>query len=155
MVLSSRLFKILTLDGEEQHPILNDRHNIVVISDEAHRSQYGLKAKLNQKDGTYKYGYAKHMRDAIPNASFIGFTGTPISFEDKDTQAVFGGYVSIYDIQDAVDDGSTVPIYYEFRLVKIDINRAEIDALSDQVEEVIEDEEDIGSKEKLRENGAD
>ena len=95
------------------------------------------------------------MRDAIPNASFIGFTGTPISFEDKDTQAVFGGYVSIYDIQDAVDDGSTVPIYYRSRLVKIDINRAEIDALSDQVEEVIEDEEDIGSKEKLRENGAD
>ena len=137
-------------DDENHHPILNDRHNIVVISDEAHRSQYGLKAQLNKDTGQYKYGYAKHMRDALPFASFIGFTGTPISQEDKDTRAVFGGYVSIYDIQDAVDDGATVPIYYESRLAKLDLNHDEIAALSDQVDEVVEDEEDITSREKTK-----
>ena len=148
-IIFTTVQKFSPLDGEDEHPILNDRHNIVVISDEAHRSQYGLKAKLN-KDGTYKYGYAKHMRDAIPNAAFIGFTGTPISFEDKDTRSVFGNYVSVYDIQDAVDDGATVPIYYESRLAKLDINREEIEALSDQVDEVIEDEEDTGTREKTK-----
>ncbi|MCV5625780.1 DEAD/DEAH box helicase family protein, partial [Escherichia coli] len=89
-------------EGENAHPILNGRSNIVVISDEAHRSQYGIKANLDRKTGVYKYGYAKHMRDALPNASFLGFTGTPVSAEDRDTRAVFGDYVSIYDIQDAV-----------------------------------------------------
>ncbi len=130
-------------------PVLNDRHNIVVISDEAHRSQYGLKATL-KADGSYKFGYAKHMRDALPNAAFIGFTGTPIANEDKDTRAVFGDYVSIYDIQDAVDDGATVPIYYESRLAKLDINRDLIDELSDQVDDVVEDEEDVGQREKTK-----
>ena len=86
------------------------------------------RAVLDKKTGKYEYGFAKHMRDALPNASFIGFTGTPIALEDKDTRAVFGDYVSIYDIQDAVDDGATVPIYYESRLAKLDINQAEIDA---------------------------
>jgi type I restriction enzyme R subunit len=148
-IIFTTVQKFSPLDEEENHPILNGRHNIVVISDEAHRSQYGLKATLT-KDGKYKYGYAKHMRDALPNAAFIGFTGTPISFEDKDTRAVFGDYVSIYDIQDAVDDKATVPIYYESRLAKLDLNRDEIEALSDQVDEVIEDEEDIGSREKTK-----
>jgi type I restriction enzyme R subunit len=134
---------------EKHHPILNNRHNLVVISDEAHRSQYGLKAKL-VADGQYKFGYAKHMRDALPFASFIGFTGTPISQEDKDTRAVFGDYVSVYDIQDAVDDGATVPIYYESRLAKLDLNHAEISALSDEVEEVVEDEEDVSNREKTK-----
>lgn len=90
------------------------------------------------------------MRDAIPNASFIGFTGTPISFEDKDTRSVFGDYVSIYDIQDAVNDGATVPIYYESRLAKLDLNREEINKLSDRVDEVIEDEEDLNAREKTK-----
>lgn len=148
-IIFTTVQKFSPLDDEDAHPILNDRHNIVVISDEAHRSQYGLKAKLSA-DGTYKYGYAKHMRDAVPNAAFIGFTGTPISFEDKDTRAVFGDYVSIYDIQDAVADKATVPIYYESRLAKLDLNRAEIEALSSQVDEVIEDEEDIGTREKTK-----
>ena len=134
---------------ESHHPILNNRHNLVVISDEAHRSQYGLKATLTA-DGQYKFGYAKHMRDALPFASFIGFTGTPISQEDKDTRAVFGGYVSIYDIQDAVDDGATVPIYYESRLAKLDLNHDEISALSDEVDEVVEDEEDVSNREKTK-----
>ena len=112
---------------ETAHPVLSTRHNIVVISDEAHRSQYGDRAKLNMKTGKYTFGYSKHLRDALPEASFIGFTGTPIDSADKDTRAVFGDYVSIYDIQDAVDDGATVPIYFESRLAKLDINAADIE----------------------------
>ncbi|MEG0652170.1 MAG: type I restriction endonuclease subunit R [Acinetobacter sp.] len=148
-IIFTTVQKFALLEGETEHPLLNGRHNIVVMSDEAHRSQYGLKAKLGN-DGTYKFGYAKHMRDALKNAAFIGFTGTPISSEDKDTRAVFGDYVSIYDIQDAVDDGATVPIYYESRLAKLDINQAEIEDLSDQVDEVVEDEEDVGNREKTK-----
>ncbi len=148
-IIFTTVQKFALLEDENGHPILNDRHNIVVISDEAHRSQYGLKATLKQ-DGSYKFGYAKHMRDALPNASFIGFTGTPIATEDKDTRAVFGDYVSIYDIQDAVDDGATVPIYYESRLAKLDINHDEIEALSDQVDEVVEDEEDVTQRERTK-----
>lgn len=148
-IIFTTVQKFALLDDEKHHPILNSRHNIVVISDEAHRSQYGLKATLSA-DGQYKFGYAKHMRDAIPYASFIGFTGTPISMDDKDTRAVFGGYVSIYDIQDAVDDGATVPIYYESRLAKLDLNHAEIAELSDQVDEVIEDEEDVSNREQTK-----
>lgn len=147
-IIFTTVQKFALLDDESSHPILNDRHNLVVISDEAHRSQYGLKATL--KDGAYKYGYAKHMRDALPNASFIGFTGTPIAFEDKDTRAVFGDYVSIYDIQDAVEDGATVPIYYESRLARLDLNQEEIEALSDQVDEVVEDEEDERQRERKK-----
>lgn len=148
-IIFTTVQKFALLAGENAHPILNDRHNIVVISDEAHRSQYGLKATL-KADGSYKFGYAKHMRDALPNAAFIGFTGTPIANEDKDTRAVFGDYVSIYDIQDAVDDGATVPIYYESRLAKLDINRDLIDELSDQVEDVVEGEEDLSQREKTK-----
>lgn len=148
-IIFTTVQKFALLGDESEHPILNDRHNIVVISDEAHRSQYGLKATLKH-DGSYKFGYAKHMRDSLPNASFIGFTGTPISNEDKDTRAVFGDYVSIYDIQDAVDDGATVPIYYESRLAKLDINRELIADLSDQVDDIVEDEEDLGSRERTK-----
>lgn len=139
-IIFTTVQKFAPLEGEAAHPILNARHNIVVISDEAHRSQYGLKAQLGA-EGQYKYGYAKHMRDALPNAAFIGFTGTPLALADKDTRAVFGDYVSIYDIQDAVDDGATVPIYYESRLARLDLNHAEIEALSAQVEDIVEDEE--------------
>jgi type I restriction enzyme R subunit len=148
-IIFTTVQKFALLEGETAHPALNPRHNIVVISDEAHRSQYGLKATL-KKDGRYTFGYAKHLRDALPNATFIGFTGTPIATDDKDTRAVFGDYVSIYDIQDAVDDGATVPIYYESRLAKLDINRELIEALSDQVEEVVEDEEDVGARERTK-----
>jgi type I restriction enzyme R subunit len=149
-IIFTTVQKFSLLNDEENHPVLSNRQNIVVISDEAHRSQYGLKARLDTKTGKYIFGYAKHMRDAIPNASFIGFTGTPISMEDKDTRAVFGEYVSIYDIQDAVDDGATVPIYYESRLAKLDINRDAIEELNEEVEEVIEDEEDIASRERTK-----
>lgn len=148
-IIFTTVQKFALFEGESSHPILNDRHNIVVISDEAHRSQYGLKATLKQ-GGSYKYGYAKHLRDALPYASFIGFTGTPISSEDKDTRAVFGDYVSIYDIKDAISDGATVPIYYESRLAKLNINHGAIQELSDQVEEVVEDEEDVSARERTK-----
>ncbi|MFC1934135.1 type I restriction endonuclease subunit R [Chloroflexota bacterium] len=132
---------------EEIFPLLSDRTNIVVLADEAHRSQYGIHAILDKETGKYKYGFAKHLRDALKYATFVGFTGTPVERDDKDTRAVFGDYVSIYDIQDAVDDGATVPIYYESRLAKLDINRAQIEQLNKDVEEVFEDEEDIALRE--------
>ena len=149
-IIFTTVQKFALLDEEDEHPLLSDRSNIVVISDEAHRSQYGMKGRFDEKTGKYVFGYAKHLRDALKNATFIGFTGTPIALEDKDTRAVFGDYVSIYDIQDAVDDGATVPIYYESRLAKLDVNQAEIDALNEQVDEVVEDEEDIASREKTK-----
>ncbi len=157
-IIFTTVQKFSPFDDEDAHPILNSRHNIVVISDEAHRSQYGHKGrfvKVKDKDknvigSKLVFGFSQYMRDALPNASFIGFTGTPIALEDKDTRAVFGYYVSIYDIQDAVDDGATVAIYYESRLAKLDINHAEIEALSNQVEEVVEDEEDVSNRERTK-----
>ncbi len=149
-IIFTTIQKFALLGDETSHPVLSQRHNIVVISDEAHRSHYGDKAKFNTKTGQYTFGYSKHLRDALPSATFIGFTGTPIDSADKDTRAVFGDYVSIYDIQDAVDDGATVPIYYESRLAKLDINQAEIEALNDEVEEVIEDEEDVATRERTK-----
>ncbi len=146
-IIFTTVQKFSLLDGETKHPPLCGRRNVVVISDEAHRSQYGMKARLDTKTGAYVYGYAKHMRDALPDASFIGFTGTPIALEDKDTRGVFGEYVSVYDIQDAVTDKATVQIYYESRLAKLDINRAEIDKLNKDVDEVVEDEEDATARE--------
>ena len=136
--------------NEDQFPRLTERTNVVVIADEAHRSQYGFNAVLDMKTGKYKYGFAKHLRDALPNATFVGFTGTPVETDDKDTRSVFGDYVSVYDIQDAVDDGSTVPIYYESRLAKLDINQAEIEQLSEQVEEIFEDEESVALREAAK-----
>ena len=149
-IIFTTVQKFALQEGEEAHPLLSARTNIVVISDEAHRSQYGTKGRLDPKTGKYVFGYAKHLRDALKNATFIGFTGTPIALADKDTRAVFGDYVSIYDIQDAVDDGATVPIFYESRLARLDVNQAEIDALNERVEEVVEDEEDIASRENTK-----
>lgn len=149
-IIFSTVQKFALQEEEEAHPLLSDRTNIVVISDEAHRSQYGTKGRLDTKTGRYVFGYAKHLHDALKNATFLGFTGTPIALEDRDTREVFGDYVSIYDIQDAVDDGATVPIFYESRLAKLDVNQAEIDTLNEQVEEVVEDEEDIVSREKTK-----
>ena len=137
-------------EGETRFPKLSERTNIVVIADEAHRSQYGFRAKLDEKTGEFQYGYAQHLRDALPNATFIGFTGTPIESEDRSTYAVFGEYVSVYDIRDAVDDGATVPIYYESRLAKLNLKDDQIPKIDDEVEEVIEDEEDIFTREKTK-----
>ncbi len=130
------------LKKEESHfPVLSERDNIVVIADEAHRSQYGFDAMLNNETGQFKYGYAQHLRDAVPNATFIGFTGTPIESEDKDTRAVFGDYISVYDIEDAVADGATVPIYYESRLAKLDLDADVLKEIDEDVGELVEDEE--------------
>ena len=149
-IIFTTIQKFALLADESEHPLLSDRHNIVVMSDEAHRSQYGSKGRLDEKTGQYVFGYAKHLRDSLKNATFIGFTGTPIAQEDKDTRAVFGEYVSIYDIQDAVDDGATVPIFYESRLAKLDVKQADIDQLNAQVDEVVEDEEDLAAREKTK-----
>ena len=136
---------------EDRYPVLTDRHNIVVIADEAHRTQYGFKAKLDSETGTIKYGLAKSLRDGLPNATFLAFTGTPISQDDRDTQAVFGNYVSIYDIQQAVDDGATVPIYYESRLAKINLNQSELPQIDEEVEEILDSEAaDEREKEKAK-----
>ena len=107
---------------EEGDDVINERSNIIFMADEAHRSQYGMEAKLDRETGEWKYGLAKHMRDALPNATFIGFTGTPIDMKDKSTIEVFGKYIDIYDMTQAVDDGATVPIYYENRTPKLKLN---------------------------------
>ena len=111
--------------GTTDYPLLTDRRNVVVIADEAHRSQYGFKAKIERKTGDISYGFAKYLRDALPHASFIGFTGTPIEKEDVNTPAVFGHYIDVYDISRAVEDGATVPIYYESRLARIELDEDE------------------------------
>ncbi len=123
----------------EAYPVLTDRRNVVVMADEAHRSQYGFKARI-EKTGDMAYGFAKHMRDALPNASFIGFTGTPIEQDDVNTPAVFGHYIDIYDISRAVEDGATVPIYYESRLARIELLEAEKPTIDSEIEALTEDE---------------
>lgn len=102
--------------------VINERSNIIFLADEAHRSQYGLDEKLDRSTGEWKVGMAKHMRSSLPNATFIGFTGTPIDFRDKSTIGVFGNYIDIYDMTQAVDDGATVPIYYENRTARLKLN---------------------------------
>lgn len=129
-VVFTTIQKFLPEEKGATFPKLSDRRNIVVIADEAHRSQYD-----------FIDGYARHLRDALPNASFIGFTGTPIEKEDRNTQAIFGDYVDIYDIQQAVEDGATVRIFYENRLAKIDIDKEEQKLLDERIEEVTEQEE--------------
>lgn len=121
-IVFTTIQKFYPEEGNDVFDTLSGRSNIVVVADEAHRGQYGFTGKVN-KDGNIKYGNAKHLRDALPNASFIGFTGTPIEKEDRDTQKVFGGYIDIYDIAQAVEDGATVPLSYESRLVKIKLNK--------------------------------
>lgn len=129
-IVFTTIQKFLPDEKGAAYPQLTERRNIVVIADEAHRSQYD-----------FIDGYAKHMRDALPNASFIGFTGTPIEKEDKNTQAVFGNYIDVYDIQQAVEDGATVRIYYESRLAKIKLSDADQKIMDERVEQVTEDDE--------------
>jgi type I restriction enzyme, R subunit len=137
-VVFTTIQKFFPEEKGDRHPVLSERRNIVVIADEAHRSQYD-----------FIDGFARHMRDALPNASFIGFTGTPIELTDKNTRSVFGDYISVYDIQRAVDDGATVPIYYESRLAKLDLDEAEKPRIDPDFEEVTEGEE-VEGKEKLK-----
>lgn len=137
-VIFTTVQKFFPEEDEERHPLLSDRSNIVVIADEAHRSQYD-----------FIDGYARHMREALPNASFIGFTGTPIELSDKNTRAVFGNYISVYDIERAVKDGATVSIYYESRLAKLELKEEERPKLDTEFEEATEGEE-VENKEKLK-----
>lgn len=133
------IFTTLQKFGEIAEP-LTRRRNVVVIADEAHRSQYGFKAKVDAKTGEISYGFAKYMRDALPNASFIGFTGTPIEANDVNTPMVFGNYIDIYDISRAVEDGATVPIYYESRLARIELDEKEKPKIDAEVDALTEDD---------------
>ena len=137
-VVFTTIQKFYPEEKGDTHPTLSDRRNIVVIADEAHRSQYD-----------FIDGFARHMRDALPNASFVGFTGTPIELEDANTRAVFGDYISIYDIQRSVEDGATVPIYYEGRLAKLALDKSELPHIDQDFEEATEGEE-IERKERLK-----
>lgn len=139
-VIFTTIQKFSPTTGETVYPMLSDRRNIVVIADEAHRSQYGFRARIAQKTGEIAYGFAKYLRDALPNASFIGFTGTPIEKEDVNTPAVFGEYIDVYDISRAVEDGATVPIYYESRLARIELPEDEKPRIDSEIEELTEDE---------------
>lgn len=135
--------------GEESFPLLSDRRNIIVIADEAHRSQYGFEARLNRETGLRRYGYAHYIRQAMPNASFIGFTGTPIEAADINTPAIFGEYIDIYDISRAVEDGATVPIFYESRLARIELSDDEKPLIDSEIEALVEDES-LTEAEKLK-----
>ncbi|HKY32224.1 MAG TPA: type I restriction endonuclease subunit R [Candidatus Polarisedimenticolia bacterium] len=137
-VVFTTIQKFMPEEQGDRHPVLSDRRNIVVIADEAHRSQYD-----------FIDGFARHMRDALPNAAFIGFTGTPIEVTDRNTRAVFGDYISVYDIQNAVLDKATVPIYYESRLARLDLDERERPTIDPEFEEATEGEE-VDRKERLK-----
>ncbi len=176
-IIFTTIQKFTPGEDEDKYPILCDRRNVVVICDEAHRSQYGFEARLLKGGGQrrnaaanneavlkaaeppasiealslVRYGYAQHLRDALPGATFVAFTGTPVSFDDRDTRAVFGEYVSVYDIEQAVRDGATVPIYYESRLARLELKDADVTQLDSEVDELTEDEEgDAAKVAKLR-----
>ncbi|MCC7437148.1 MAG: type I restriction endonuclease subunit R [Armatimonadetes bacterium] len=142
------IFTTLQKFGEIAEP-LTTRSNVVVIADEAHRSQYGFKAKVDTKTGEISYGFAKYLRDALPNASFIGFTGTPIEAHDVSTPAVFGNYIDVYDISRAVEDGATVPIYYESRLARIELDEEEKPKIDAAVDDLTEDDSET-DQERLK-----
>ncbi|HPB25199.1 MAG TPA: type I restriction endonuclease subunit R [Bacteroidales bacterium] len=146
-IVFTTIQKFFPEDMEDKFPQLSNRSNIIVIADEAHRTQYGFEAKtkyITDKNGTeigskIAYGFAKHMRDALPNATFIGFTGTPVELTDRNTKTVFGEYIDIYDIQQAVEDGATVRIYYESRLAKIHLDEDEKNTIDEELSIAAED----------------
>lgn len=170
-IVFATIQKFMPGEDEDSFPVLSDRHNIVVIADEAHRTQYGFEAKLKTRKLSnagrgvtqpytdnkvelmaaeapasyvtrYQVGYAQHLRDALPNATFVAFTGTPVSAEDRDTRAVFGDYIHIYDMQQARDDGATVAIYFESRLAKLGLKQEALPTIDEEVDELAEDEEE-------------
>ena len=178
-IVFATIQKFMPGEDEDLFPLLSDRRNIVVIADEAHRTQYGFEAKLKEvkvrgvqppgaltTDGQapeftagdfespayrtkYQVGYAQHLRDALPNATFVAFTGTPVSAADRDTRAVFGDYIHVYDMQQSKEDGATVAIYYESRLAKLRLKDEELVGLDDEVDELTEDDEE-GIQAKLK-----
>jgi type I restriction enzyme R subunit len=154
-IVFSTIQKFFPEDGIKDFDLLSERKNIIVIADEAHRSQYGFGAKTrivkngDSEEAITRYGFAKYLRDALPHASFIGFTGTPIEKEDASTPAVFGNYIDIYDISQAVEDKATVKIYYESRLARVHLNPEEKEKLDEEVEAITEGEESV-AKEKAK-----
>ena len=150
-IIFTTIQKFFPEKGEKEYPLISERKNIIIIADEAHRSQYGFRLKVQKKASKrwLKYGYAKYLRDALPNATFIGFTGTPIEKADRSTPAVFGKYVDVYDVQQSVKDGATVRIYYESRLAKLELKPEERPYIDEEFEEVTEGEE-VESKERLK-----
>jgi len=169
-IVFATIQKFMPGEDEDTFPVLSDRRNIVVIADEAHRTQYGFEAKLKvskaaqgpkrltalttasanepqaliaaEPTATYQVGYAQHLRDALPNATFVAFTGTPVSSEDRDTRAVFGDYIHIYDMQQSKEDGATVAIYFESRLAKLALKAEDLPQIDAEVDELAEDEEE-------------
>jgi type I restriction enzyme, R subunit len=172
-IVFATIQKFMPGEDEDMFPVLSERRNIVVVADEAHRTQYGFEAKLKTKkvrtastgaviasDGdhvsqaataefsppeyktSYQVGYAQHLRDALPHATFVAFTGTPVSSSDRDTRAVFGDYIHVYDMQQAKEDGATVAIYYESRLAKLKLKEEDLSLIDDEVDELAEDEEE-------------
>jgi len=155
-IVFATIQKFMPGEDEDTFPVLSERSNIVVIADEAHRTQYGFEAKLKtikpandeqmllaaEPKTVYQVGYAQHLRDALPNATFVAFTGTPVSSEDRDTRAVFGDYIHVYDMQQAKEDGATVAIYFESRLAKLSLKAEELTQIDDEVDELAEDEEE-------------
>ncbi len=127
--------------GQTSVPVLCERDNVVVIADEAHRTQYGFRADMDTKTGQTKYGLAKYMRDALPNAIYLGMTGTPVSLDDRDTEAVFGSYVDVYDMIAAQEDEAVVPVSYESRIIELRFNEAEKQALMDEFLDATDDED--------------
>ncbi|HDZ54854.1 MAG TPA: type I restriction endonuclease subunit R [Pseudomonas xinjiangensis] len=168
-IVFATIQKFMPGADEDSFPVLSDRSNIVVIADEAHRTQYGFSAQLKapgrsqltgdpknaifnpasggylqaaESSARYQVGYAQHLRDALPNATFVAFTGTPVSSEDRDTRSVFGEYIHVYDMQQAKEDGATVAIYYESRLAKLSLKDSELVHIDEEVDELAEDEEE-------------
>ena len=143
-IVFATIQKFMPGEDEDTFPLLSSRRNIVVIADEAHRTQYGFEAKLKGRAGeeTYQVGYAQHLRDALPQATFVAFTGTPVSGTDRDTRAVFGDYIHVYDMQQAKDDGATVGIYYESRLAKLKLKQEDLSQLDEEIDELTEAEEE-------------
>ena len=139
-VIFTTIQKFLPDESDQSNEALTNRRNVIVIADEAHRSQYGLEAK--EKDGKVSFGFAKYMRDALPNASFIGFTGTPVELSDKNTPALFGDYIDIYDLTQAVKDRTTVPIYYESRIAKLDIPQEFKPKIDLEYAEIVKEQEE-------------
>ena len=126
---------------EEDDDVISERDNIIFIVDEAHRSQYSLEKKLNRKTGEFQVGYAKKMRDSLPNATFIAFTGTPIEYADKNTRILFGDYIDIYDMTQAVLDNATVPIYYENRVAKLKLDEEVLKEIDDEYNYIVQNDE--------------
>lgn len=149
-IIFTTIQKFFPEDGQSNFDLLSNRKNIIVIADEAHRSQYGFAGKISTS-GELRYGFAKYLRDALPNASFIGFTGTPVEKEDASTPAVFGNYIDIYDISRAVEDHATVPIFYESRLVKVHLKPEEAKKLDEEMAAISEgDENTLTEKAKAK-----